>query len=43
MMLDVGYKNVHVTNVAQSRAMAVGKRIKHQDMLRAGLSVKNVR
>lgn len=48
IMLDVGYKNISITginfiDVNQGRVMAVGKRVKHQDMLRAGLSVKNVR
>ncbi len=50
IMSDVGYEDIRITindnelmNVKQSRVMAIGKRTKHQDMLRAGLSNKNVR
>jgi 2-polyprenyl-3-methyl-5-hydroxy-6-metoxy-1,4-benzoquinol methylase len=43
MMTDVGYTDVQVSRIAGRRAYAVGKRHVHTDMLRSGLSARNIR
>lgn len=43
MMIDVGFEGLEVGPIEESRVMAVGQRTKHCDMLRAGLSVRNIR
>jgi SAM-dependent methyltransferase len=43
MMLDVGYAGVRSKLTAGRRALAVGRRDRHVDILRAGLSTPNVR
>jgi 2-polyprenyl-3-methyl-5-hydroxy-6-metoxy-1,4-benzoquinol methylase len=43
MMLDVGYAGVQTRRIAGNRALAVGRRDRHVDMLRAGLSARDVR
>lgn len=43
MMLDVGYTGVRSKVAAGRRAFAVGRRDRHVDMLRAGLSARDVR
>ena len=42
MMTDVGYESVEV-KTKSDRAFAVGKRTKHVDIMRAGLSVRDIR
>lgn len=43
MMADVGFTDIQVSKVIKGRALAVGKRDTHVDMMRGGLSVKNIR
>ncbi len=43
MMADVGYTDVRTRGLVAGRAFAVGKRQRHVDILRAGLSVRDVR
>ena len=43
MMIDVGFENIEVGPIEETRVMAVGHRTKHCDILRAGLSVRNIR
>ena len=43
MMSDVGYTDVQVSEVMLGRAFAIGKRDTHVDIMRAGLSVRNIR
>jgi SAM-dependent methyltransferase len=43
MMADVGYTDIQVGRVRGGRVFAVGKRDTHVDIMRGGLSVKNIR
>lgn len=43
MMEDVGFEDVEVSNVIGGRAFAVGRRERHVDLLRGGLSVRTIR
>jgi len=43
MMLDVGFEDVRVEPTDNQRAYAVGTRKSHKDMLRAGLSRRDIR
>jgi len=43
MMQDVGFTEVDCGPVVDHRAMAVGKRLEHMDMMRGGLSQRSVR
>ncbi len=43
MMEDVGFSDVSVRQASVTRAFAVGRRARHADMLRAGLSVRSIR
>ncbi len=42
MMQDVGFKEVEISELIGGRVFAIGKRVEYVDMLRAGLSVKNI-
>jgi SAM-dependent methyltransferase len=43
MMEDVGFSEVVVREASVTRAFAVGRRARHVDMLRAGVSVRSIR
>ncbi len=43
MMTDVGYTDVQVGKIVGGRVFAVGKRKIHVDIMRGGLSVRNIR
>jgi 2-polyprenyl-3-methyl-5-hydroxy-6-metoxy-1,4-benzoquinol methylase len=43
MLQDVGYRDIRAEAAAGSRAFAVARRARHVDMLRAGLSARDVR
>lgn len=42
MMSDVGYEDILLSNIIHGRAFAVGKRKRHVDMMRSGLSVRGI-
>ncbi len=43
MMADVGYRQIRLSPIKNRRVFAVGTRLEHVDMLRAGLSVPDMR
>jgi len=43
MMADVGYSDIRMSQVADSRLFAVGQRKVHVDMMRGGLSLRGIR
>jgi SAM-dependent methyltransferase len=43
MMSDVGYTDIRASKATHGRVFAVGRRETHVDMMRSGLSVKNIR
>lgn len=43
MMIDVGFAEVQVSNVTNNRSFAVGRRGTHVDIMRSGLSFRNIR
>jgi hypothetical protein len=43
MICDVGFEDVVVGKIENKRILGIGRRKTYVDMLRAGLSVKNVR
>ena len=42
MMKDVGFEEIRVNKIVNGRVFAVGKKNKHVDIMRSGLSVKNI-
>ncbi len=43
MMIDTGFQEVRCSNVIDGRSFAVGRRKEHVDLMRAGLSVRDIR